>query len=320
MVFIKNTFGLKATTHKIVCATTIKSTQKKPWLILGACSNVVLPEEVQFNCVSILKKEITVIADNNDHIIIRVDGGHNWNELVEICLLKKWHGLENLISIPGTVGAAPVQNIGAYGVEISQRIETVHTINLSTLKKHKFSNNECEFAYRDSVFKSKLVDHIIIAVDLKLDKEFNAITSHRDLIGHEQKNHIEISEIIRNTRLRKLPDIKLYGNAGSFFKNPIVENNACIKELTKYPTIDPRFVKLSAAELIEKSGLKGKSIRGASVSKQHALIIVNTGFATYKDIVELSKEIQNSVYEKYNIKLEPEVKIISQDNLQLAQV
>ena len=320
MVFISNTFGLKATTNNIVCVTKLNSVQKEPWLILGACSNVVLPEEVPFNCVSILKKNITVLSENKDHVLIRVDGGHNWNDLVEICLFNKWHGLENLILIPGTVGAAPVQNIGAYGTEISDRIEKVHTIDLYTLKKYEFTNTECEFAYRDSVFKKKLVNHIIIAVDLKLDKTFRAITSHINLTEHEQKNHIEISEIIRKTRLRKLPDPKLYGNAGSFFKNPIVKKNVCIEGLTKYPTTDPKFVKLSAAELIENSGLKGKSIGGASVSSQHSLIIINNGFATYKDIVELSQEVQDAVYQKYNIELEPEVKIIPQDNLQPALV
>ncbi len=290
-------------------------------LILGGGSNVLLVNAP----LAVIKLDIKgkeVLWEDAESLCLRIGAGENWHELVRYCLANNWGGLENLSLIPGTVGAAPMQNIGAYGVEIKELVEKVEALMLADLTSKTFTNSECKFGYRESIFKHELKGQCIIThVVLKLTK-----TSHRyntsygaikELLDTDFKGEINlhnISKAVIKIRESKLPDPAKIGNAGSFFKNPEIKE-AQFKALKKlFPSLPgylvlPGLMKVPAAWLIEQCDWKGKRFGDAGVHDKQALVIVNHGAATGREIVDLAMKIKQSVEEKFGIKLTPEVNI-----------
>lgn len=320
MILIPNTFGLKSEVKQVVDIANLTSDQlHSPWFTLGSGSNVILPETLDATLIKTNAKAIKLIKTTSDHYHIRIDSACSWHQLVLTAISQNWHGIENLIAIPGTVGAAPVQNIGAYGVELSESILAVETIHIPTLERFYLNKDECEFSYRSSIFKTQLTDHIITAVVLKLKKHFHPIIPHKDLDQLQNCNAKIFASKIANIRSQKLPDPNINGNAGSFFKNPIVPIHKIPKDCMHYP-LGEGMAKLSAAALIETAGLKGMRIGDAAVSAKHALVLINLGNAKYTEITELVRIIQTTIQQEFAINLEPEVKIIAPELLPQPQV
>jgi len=286
-------------------------------LILGGGSNILFTKD--YNGIVFLNKikGIRKISEDDNNVLLRVGSGENWDDFVEYCVKKKYYGLENLSLIPGSVGAAPIQNIGAYGVEVKNLIENVEGIFLDNGIKKKFNNKSCEFQYRDSIFKGKLKNKFFItSVDFVLSKIKSFNISYRDL------KHLDIKNISLNSlrneiikiRNSKLPDPRDIGNAGSFFKNPLVDRTTIDKIKNEFNDLvyfkDGEKFKIPAAWLIEKCGWKGYKENNIGVSDKHALVIVNYNAKKGKEIKELSNKIINDVKGKFRIKLIPEVNVI----------
>ncbi len=264
-------------------------------------------------------KGIEIIEENESDVFVRVGAGEIWDDFVQWAVNNNYGGVENLSIIPGTVGASPVQNIGAYGVEAKDVIVKAETIELATKQKRTFTNEECQFAYRNSIFKNELKGQFAVTyVIFKLSKNpvFNLSYGNIDkLIGNRTPSLQLVREIICEVRNSKLPDYKILGNAGSFFTNPYVSKEKYDELLTQYPNmphypIDDTQVKVPAGWLIDQCGLKGFEHNGAAVHKDQALVIVNTGNATGMDVSELADIIIEKVREKYGIELKPEVNFI----------
>jgi UDP-N-acetylmuramate dehydrogenase len=267
-----------------------------------------------------LVPDITVLDDTNDSLMVRAGAGVNWDTFVEWCVIRGVYGIENLSFIPGSVGAAPIQNIGAYGVEVKDTIIKVEGVNMDSKKPFELINADCEFGYRDSIFKNKLKGKVIINnVVFRLSKTPNLITNYGNLeeeIGKlGEKTLQSVRTAVINIRKKKLPDPAILGNAGSFFKNPIVSKSTYNSILTKnntvpsYPLSD-EFVKIPAGWLIEQCGWKGKQIGNCGVHKDQALVIVNYGNASGSEIINLATQIQDSVKNEFGIELELEVNVI----------
>lgn len=286
-------------------------------LILGGGSNILFTKD--YNGIVFLNKikGIRKISEDDNNVLLRVGSGENWDDLVEYCVKKKYYGLENLSLIPGSVGAAPIQNIGAYGVEVKNLIENVEGIFLDNGIEKKFNNKSCEFQYRDSIFKGKLKNKFFItSVDFVLSKIKSFNISYRDL------KHLDIKNISLNSlrneiikiRNSKLPDPRDIGNAGSFFKNPLVDRTTIDKIKNEFNDLvyfkDGDKFKIPAAWLIEKCGWKGYKENNIGVSDKHALVIVNYNAKKGKEIKELSKKIIDDVKGKFRINLIPEVNVI----------
>ena len=246
---------------------------------------------------------------------VKAASGENWEELVGFCNYKGVPGLENLALIPGSVGAAPIQNIGAYGVELSDRLKTVETLNLITNEVVTFSNADCEFSYRDSRFK-KEKEWFVTGVTISPRNEL--VFEYPDVKAYLEENELKesskaIYRAVCAARVRKLPDFRRFPNVGSFFKNPIVTTEEYQRLKDRFPDmpkhIDPRGIKLSAAWLIDSLGLKGESVGGISISRQHALVLVNHSAATFDDLQKISKFIGKRVYSAYNVLLEVEPEV-----------
>lgn len=292
-------------------------------LILGGGSNLLLTKDFDGLIVRNEIKGITIVDENDKTITLKLGSGENWHEIVMHCVTCNYGGIENLSLIPGTVGAAPMQNIGAYGVEIKEVIHNVEAIELSTGKIHCFSNAACKFGYRESVFKQELKNQFFISsVTLTLTKTDHKLnTSYGAIIEVLKEKNIEkvtvrvISDAIIEIRQKKLPDPKLIGNAGSFFKNPSIEISVFEDLKKKFPLLpsfagENNLIKIPAAWLIEQSGWKGKTIENIGVHKHQALVLVNYGGGEGKKIWQLALDIQSSVREKFNVVLQPEVNII----------
>src|SRR3989344_709679 len=300
-------------------------------LFLGGGSNILFTKD--FNGIVILNKlkGIKILEENSESVFIRSMGGEIWHDLVMFTVNGGYWGIENLSLIPGTVGAAPVQNIGAYGVELKDTLENVEAYEIKTGKKNIFKKEECEFGYRYSAFKDRLKGkYFITAITLKLNKAGKGNTDYKILQEYLEKNKIEIknskdiSDAVISIRKSKLPDPLLIGNAGSFFKNVFLEKQEMEVLLKTYPEM-PYFeepadakamsgkkgnIKVSAAWLIEKCGWKGKRIGNAGVHEKQALVLVNYGGATGEEIKNLSDHIITSVFSKFNLTLETEVNLI----------
>lgn len=264
------------------------------------------------------KKILPSPLNNIDNVHIEVMASEDWDELVEFCVNEGYSGLENLSYIPGTVGASPIQNIGAYGAEVKDCIYKVTTLNKETFEIEEFFNEECQFEYRDSYFK-RSNKYIIISVEFCLSKKYNYTPKYADL-NKELENVPnptikDVRDAVIQVRKRKLPDQRELPNAGSFFKNPYLSNEIAdilkqeYPELPLYP-VNEDILKTSAAYLIDKAGYKGKQIGRIGTYPKQALIIVNYGSTNGNEIVSFMKEIQSVVAEKFNIQLEPEVRII----------
>ncbi len=290
-----------------------------PHLVIGGGSNILFTKNFEGVVYHPNIKGIKIINETDEHLFIEVGAGEVWDKFVEFCVNNNYSGIENLSLIPGNIGASPVQNIGAYGVEVKDVIEKVHAVEIENGSIKYFSNADCEFNYRNSIFKNTLKNkYIITHVTFKLNKKHNFITHYgnvnEELNKFKEINLKTIRQAIINIRERKLPDYKKIGNAGSFFKNPIVENKIVEKikiEFTPAPVypIDNKTSKLAAGWLIDMCGWKGKQIGNVGVHKDQALIIINIGNATGTEIMELSNKIRASVLKKFNVKIEPEVNI-----------
>lgn len=288
-------------------------------LMVGEGSNLLFMNNFKGLILHSKIKDIHIVDENDEYVYVRVGSGMICDDFIAWAVDHNFGGVENLTAIPGTVGAAPVQNVGAYGVEAKDVISKVETINISTGEKTIFSNHECLFSYRNSIFKNKLKgQHIVTYVTFKLDKDikFNLSYGNIHTLLNGQKPSLKlIRKLIKEVRDKKLPDYKELGNAGSFFTNPYItiefyqELKKAFPDMPHYP-VNETEVKVPAGWLIDQANLKGYVHKKAAVHKDQALVLVNLGGATGQDIVELSDIIISKVKEKFNISLYPEVNII----------
>ncbi len=293
-------------------------------LVLGGGSNVLFVRERFDGCVLLNEiKGFDVVEETNDWVIVRSGAGEIWHEFVLKCIEHGFCGIENLSLIPGSVGASPMQNIGAYGIEIKDVFEKLEAYHIESGEVQTFSKEECEFGYRESVFKRKLKgQYIITSVCFRLAKNSAVNTSYGVIAAELEKEGIvnptmkDVSNAVIAIRKSKLPDPKEIGNAGSFFKNPVVDISLLEKILTQYPTA-PNYpategsVKLAAGWLIEQTGWKGKTLGHYGVHTLQALVLVNYQGATGQEIYDLSTSIIADVKEKFGVELEREVNIIA---------
>lgn len=289
----------------------------QPILLLGQGSNVLFLEDFEGVVLINKLKGIEHYQDDNFHYL-HVAGGENWHELVQWTLSQGLGGLENLALIPGLVGSAPIQNIGAYGIEFEQVCNYVEVLNLRTGELFRLTKDECQFGYRESVFKHQYKEHYaIVAVGIKLSKKWYPVLNYGSLAQFDSQSVTpqQIFDEVCAVRRAKLPNPDEFGNAGSFFKNPVVEFAKFQQIQTAYPNIPyyPQadgLIKLPAGWLIEQANLKGFQIGGASVHIQQALVLINKENAIGKDIVELAKLVRYRVREKFGVELYPEVRFI----------
>ncbi len=297
--------------------------KEKPFMILGGGSNVLFTGDYNGIIIRNAIKGIEVIREEGSDIYIKANGGEKWHDFVMYCVSHNYGGVENLSLIPGTVGAGPIQNIGAYGVELKDTLFEVQAMNIHTLEVKEFSNADCKFGYRDSIFKGEEKGkYVILAVTLKLERNpkkvnvsYGTVSKELEVMGIANPTIADVSKAVINIRSSKLPDPEKLGNAGSFFKNPVIANSAFEKLKEKFPAIvsfpaHGGHTKLAAGWLIEQCGWKGKRIGDAGVHKDQALVLVNYGDATGKEIYDLSTEVIKSVKEKFGVELEREVNMI----------
>lgn len=297
--------------------------KKEKNLILGGGSNVLFTKDQDAFVLLNQIKGIEVLTEDKHSYLIAVGGGENWHEFVLFCIENNYAGIENMSLIPGSVGASPMQNIGAYGTEIKDVFEYLEAFHLKTGETHKFDKNDCRFGYRESVFKNKFKgEYIITKVVYRLKKKASINSSYGAINQHLEKAEVsnptikDISNAVIAIRQSKLPDPKKIGNSGSFFKNPIVSNSLIEKVKKEYPNlstypVDETSSKVAAGWLIDQAGWKGKTLNNKyGVHKNQALVLVNYGGATGNEIYDLSTEIITSVKEKYGIELEREVNIL----------
>jgi len=326
-----NTFGIRANAEGIKSFQSVSQLQqilkwkretKTNCLVLGGGSNVLFTKNFPG---WILKNEISgkkILKTESDKVLIEVGAGERWHEWVLWSITSGFFGLENLALIPGSVGAAPIQNIGAYGVEVGELIEEVEAYDLKGIQ-HRFKNAECQFGYRDSVFKRLYQDELILtkvtfnlSTQPNLKLHYGSIQEELKAMGVVTPSPNDVAQAVIRIRKSKLPEPSQLGNAGSFFKNPTIGLAQFEKLKKNFPNI-PHYtqahgeeVKLAAAWLIEQSGWKGKSLGQAAVHQNQALVLVNLGAATGKEVLELSVKIVQSVFERFNIELTPEVRIL----------
>ena len=325
-----NTFSIDATAEKFVAVhsileleTILKEQKNAKKFILGGGSNMLLTQNINAIVIHIDLKGIKIVNQNDDFVEIECQSGENWHEFVLWTINNGFGGLENMSLIPGNVGTTPVQNIGAYGTEIKDTFVSCNAINIENQSIKSFSNAECNFGYRESIFKKELKNqYIITSVTFKLTTKNHKINiSYGDIKSELEKNNItiptliDVSNAVIAIRQSKLPDPKILGNSGSFFKNPIISKKAFEIVKGKFPDIkffeiSDTEVKVPAGWLIEQVGFKGKRIGDAGVHKNQALVLVNYGNATGQEILDLSKNIQKTVFEKFGIAIETEVNIV----------
>ncbi len=293
----------------------------QPLLVLGEGSNILFTCDWPGIVLSITARGISVLDADGRHARIRVEAGENWNDFVRWSLGHGYAGLENLVSIPGTVGAAPIQNIGAYGVEVSEFIHAVEVWDRDERRLERFDNAACAFDYRDSVFKRNRDRYLVTAVEFDLPHthalriDYVGVREELAVLGIVAPTPLGVAEAIARIRARKLPNPALIGNAGSFFKNPLVDS-ATLERLRVRNAALPHWSaadglhKISAAWLIEACGLKGYRVGDAAVSAQHALVLVNHGDATGAQIGALAAHLQSEISTRFGIEIEAEPRIV----------
>lgn len=294
--------------------------------VLGGGSNILLTQDLNQTVLQINIKGISIVNENDDYVIIKAQAGENWHEFVQYCVNNGYGGLENLSLIPGNVGTAPIQNIGAYGVELQDHFIECEAIHRQTLETRIFEKQDCHFGYRDSVFKNRYKNqYIITSVSFRLTKRFHILqTSYGSIKSELEAESIDyptikdIANAVIKIRQEKLPDPKKIGNSGSFFKNPIIGKEQFDELIQKYPEakyyrLNEHHYKVPAGWLVDHAGLKGFREGDAGVHKRQALVLVNYGKATGKDILNLAKKIQSTVKDKYGIQLEMEVNVIGEN-------
>lgn len=298
----------------------LQLTPHTPFLLLGQGSNCVFVEDFDGIVVhiNILGKKTEV---HSDGYRLTVNAGENWHELVEHCIQSQIYGFENLALIPGTVGAAPIQNIGAYGVEIARFIESVHGFDIVSGKPFTLTAEECRFGYRDSIFKRDMQGRSLITqVVFWLPKKWQAITHYGELAQLNAPTPLDIFNKVMQIRQQKLPDPKQIGNAGSFFKNPLVSRKHFAALLCDWPElpyfdVDQNSVKVPAGWLIEQLGFKGKRDGGIQCHPKQALVLTNDGNGTGEQLLNMARLIQKTVYQAFSIRLENEVRLIGKKGL-----
>jgi UDP-N-acetylmuramate dehydrogenase len=296
--------------------------KSSPFLIIGGGSNLLLTKD--FDGI-ILKNEIlgkNIVEETSDSVLVKIGGGENWHEFVLWAIENGFGGIENLSLIPGNVGASPMQNIGAYGVEIKDVFDHLYAYHIETGETHKFSLEECQFGYRESVFKRALKNqYVITEVCFRLEKNrkvnttYGAIEQELQKMGITSPSIRDVSNAVIAIRKSKLPNPAELGNAGSFFKNPVVEQSIADSILEKFPNApiypaENGNKKLAAGWLIEQAGWKGKTVGTCGVHKLQALVLVNYGGSTGEQIYDLSSAIISDIQEKFGVTLEREVNIL----------
>jgi UDP-N-acetylmuramate dehydrogenase len=325
-----NTFGIEAKAKEFIAVhsedelrSVLHENAAKKKFILGGGSNMLLTQDIDALVIHVDLKGKKVIKETENHVWVESQAGEDWHEFVLFTIAHNFGGLENMSLIPGNVGATPVQNIGAYGTEIKDIFESCDAMNIATQEMKTFTHAECNFGYRESIFKQEVKDqYIITSVVFKLTSKNHAIqTSYGDIITELAKLNTltptlrDVSNAVIAIRKSKLPDPKELGNSGSFFKNPIVLKTDFEPIRIKFPEmkfyeISETEVKVPAGWLIEQAGFKGKRFGDAGIHKNQALVLVNYGNATGQEILAVSKDIQKTVFEKFGIHIEAEVNII----------
>ncbi len=296
--------------------------ESMPRMVLGGGSNILFTRGVKGLLLHNRIDGLEVVRETGTHIWLRVGGGVNWHDLVTYCVARDWGGIENLSLIPGTVGASPIQNIGAYGVELEQVFEAATTLDLRTGEGRQFIHQDCQFGYRNSVFKNEWKGKLIIThVTLRLTKkqhvlhtEYGAIQQELESKGISNPSIRDISEAVINIRQSKLPDPAKIGNCGSFFKNPEIPEGDFNRLKQRCPNVPgyptkQGLVKVPAGWLIEQCGWKGKKVGNVGAYEKQALVLVNHGGATGAEAWQLAQKIKGSVEDKFGINIVPEVNI-----------
>ncbi len=294
--------------------------RKNPLQILGGGSNMLFTRDWPGTVVSIATHDIRIVDDHGQAALVRVEAGENWNEFVHWSLSRGFVGLENLVLIPGSVGAAPIQNIGAYGREVSQFITSVEAWDRQAAQLVRLDNASCRFGYRDSLFKREPDRYVITAVEFLLPREGDLRTDYAGIAEelaamNRAASATTVAEAVARLRTRKLPNPAVIGNAGSFFKNPLVATDVALELQREHPALPTWSAaegarKISAAWMIEASGMKGVRDGDAGVSDQHALVLVNHGRATGAQVWALAQRVQAKVFERFRVMLEPEPIIV----------
>lgn len=326
-----NTFGLPAVAQTLVRIQGDADVRRvvdhpelgrAPKFILGGGSNIILTRDMPQVVLKVEVRGMRLVEERADAWIVECGAGESWHELVAWTLEQGWPGLENMALIPGTVGAAPVQNIGAYGLELQDRFESLDAVDLVTGRSVTLGSQICAFAYRDSVFKHSLAGRTLITrVRLRLPKPWQPVLGYLDIERRMRESGVsnpsprQVFDWVCAIRRAKLPDPALIGNAGSFFKNPVVTPEQCRDiigrdpEIVHYPMPDGS-VKLAAGWMIDACGWKGKSVGQAAVYERQALVLVNRGGAIGAEVMTLARAIQESVYGRFGIRLEPEPVVV----------
>ncbi|TRW47987.1 UDP-N-acetylmuramate dehydrogenase [Aliidiomarina halalkaliphila] len=321
----KHSFRISASANEVISVThrdqLSELTNPDELWILGEGTNTIFTEDFQGKILWIQLRGIEV-TEHSDAWSLQVAAGENWHQLVEYTLLHGMPGLENLALIPGSVGAAPVQNIGAYGVELSEFIEAVEGYDLKTGEARYLPKDSCGFSYRESVFKTPEFSHFVITdVHLRIPKDWAPTLSYADLADMPSSSTAhEVMQRVITVRRRKLPDPAEIPNAGSFFKNPVVDHTRLKMLQEKYPTmpvypVDDQSSKIPAGWLIDKAGLKALQVGDAGVHEQQALVLVNRGAASGQELSQLAHQIIAQVHDIYGVKLEPEVRLLNRSGL-----
>jgi UDP-N-acetylmuramate dehydrogenase len=325
-----NTFGIEAKAKQFVAVhsiaelkTVLEQNKSENKFILGGGSNMLLTKDVDALVIHIDLKGKRITAENEDYVWVESQAGENWHEFVLWTIDQNFGGLENMSLIPGNVGTTPVQNIGAYGTEIKDTFISCEALTTINQELKTFTKEECHFGYRESIFKNEVKDqYIITSVVFKLTKQnHNINTSYGDITNELAKNNItnpslkDVSNAVIAIRQSKLPDPKELGNSGSFFKNPILLKTDFEKIHQQFPEmkyydVSETEVKVPAGWLIEQAGFKGKRFGDAGIHKKQALVLVNYGNATGQEILNVSKNIQETIFKTFGIHIEAEVNVI----------
>jgi UDP-N-acetylmuramate dehydrogenase len=325
-----NTFGIEAKAKNFVAVhsldelkTVLTEHAAEPKFILGGGSNMLLTQDIEALVIHIDLKGKRILKEDDDFVWVESMAGENWHEFVLWTIDQNFGGLENMSLIPGNVGTTPVQNIGAYGTEIKDTFVSCDAMKIDDQTMRTFSKEDCRFGYRESIFKQEAKNqYIITSVVFKLTKRnHNINTSYGDITKELAEKNVtvptlkDVSNAVIAIRQSKLPDPKVLGNSGSFFKNPVISRSHFEKVQAQFPEIkffevSPTEVKVPAGWLIEQAGYKGFRKGDAGVHKNQALVLVNYGSATGQDILALSREVQQAVFDKYSIAIEAEVNVI----------
>ena len=325
-----NTFGIEAKARQFVAVHTVaelktilEENKDEQKFILGGGSNMLLTKDIDALVIHIDLKGKTILKEDDDFVWVESQAGETWHDFVLWTIDNNFGGLENMSLIPGNVGTTPVQNIGAYGTEIKDTFVSCEAINIATQEMKTFTNADCKFGYRESIFKNEVKNqYIITAVIYKLTKRNHKINiSYGDITAELAKNNItvptlkDVSNAVIAIRQSKLPDPKELGNSGSFFKNPILLKSDFEKIHQKFPEmkyyeVSETEVKVPAGWLIEQAGFKGKRFGDAGIHKNQALVLVNYGNATGQEILAVSKDVQKTVFDTFGIQIEAEVNVI----------